>query len=100
MTFFDNPIKNLAAVGVLRINIWLFIPVPKIKFDPPPHALGLIFYAFHKIDNFFQIWKFCQKIEKNIIFSGKMLWCSYFKSFIKLTIFFQMWKFRQNMEFC
>ena len=20
--------------GVLRINIWLFIPVPKIKFDP------------------------------------------------------------------
>ena len=21
--------------GVLRINIWLFIPVPKIKFDPP-----------------------------------------------------------------
>ena len=48
--------KNLAAVGVLRINIWLFIPVPKIKFDPPPHgknALGLIFYAFHKIDNFF-----------------------------------------------
>ena len=34
------------AAGVLRINIWLFIPVPKIKFDPPPHgknALVLIF---------------------------------------------------------
>ena len=22
--------------GVLRINIWLFIPVLKLKFDPPP----------------------------------------------------------------
>ena len=38
--------KNLTVAGVLRINIWLFIPVPKIKFDPPPHgknALVLIF---------------------------------------------------------
>ena len=38
--------KNLTAAGVLRINIWPFIPVPKIKFDPPPHgknALVLIF---------------------------------------------------------
>ena len=46
-SFFDNPVKkNLTAAGVLRINIWLFIPVPKIKFDPPPHgknALVLIF---------------------------------------------------------
>ena len=39
----------MTATGVLRINIWLFIPVPKIKFDPPPqgksalvlHILGI-----------------------------------------------------------
>ena len=38
--------KNLTAAGVLRINIWLFIPVPKIKFDPPlqgKNALVIIF---------------------------------------------------------
>ena len=38
--------KNLTAAGVLRINTWLFIPVPKIKFDPSPqgkNALVLIF---------------------------------------------------------
>ena len=50
-SFFDNPVKkNLTAAGVLRINIWLFIPVPKIKFDPPPqgkNALVLIFEGFH-----------------------------------------------------
>ena len=40
-SFFDNPVKkNLTVAGVLRINIWPFIPVPKIKFDPdpPPHG--------------------------------------------------------------
>ena len=44
-SFFDNPVKKTEA-GVLKINIWPFIPVPKIKFDPPPHgknALVLIF---------------------------------------------------------
>ena len=35
-SFFDNHVKkNLTVAGVLRINIWLFIPVLKIKFDPP-----------------------------------------------------------------
>ena len=45
--FFDNPVKKtLTAAGVLRINIWLFIPVPKIKFDPllqGKNALVIIF---------------------------------------------------------
>ena len=38
--------ENLTVAGVLRINIWLFIPVPKIKFDPllqGKNALVLIF---------------------------------------------------------
>ena len=42
--------------GVLRINIWLSILVPKIKFDPPPQgksALVFIFKVFPQIDNFF-----------------------------------------------
>ena len=40
--------KNLIAAGVLRINIWFSLPVPKIKFDLPHkekcfggHILGL-----------------------------------------------------------
>ena len=39
-------LKNFTAAGVLRKNIWFSIPVPKIKFDPPPqgkNALVLIF---------------------------------------------------------
>ena len=44
--FFDNPVKeNLTADGILRINIWFSIPVPKIKVDPPTqgkNALVLI----------------------------------------------------------
>ena len=56
-SFFDNPVKkNLTAARVLRINIWLSIPVPKIKFDPPPqgkNALVFIFKVFPQIDNFF-----------------------------------------------
>ena len=30
--------KNFTAAGVLRINIWLFIPVPKMMFDHPLHV--------------------------------------------------------------
>ena len=43
VSFFENLMKNLIAAGVLRINIWFSVPVPKIKFDPPPqgkNALG------------------------------------------------------------
>ena len=60
-SFFDNPVKNLTAAGVLRINIWLFIPVPKIKFDPPPHGKMLwclYFRYFIKSTIFFEMWKF------------------------------------------
>ena len=46
-SFFDNPVKkNFTVAGVLNINIWFSIPVPKIKFDPQPQgksALVLIF---------------------------------------------------------
>ena len=38
--------KNFTVAGVLRIDIWFSIPVPKIKFDPPQqgkNALVLIF---------------------------------------------------------
>ena len=66
-SFFDNPVKkNLTAAGVLRINIWPFIPVPKIKFDPlhmGKMLWGLYFRYFIKSTIFFQIWKFHQKIE-------------------------------------
>ena len=46
MTIFENLMKKLIAAGVLRINIWFSVPVPKIKFEPPPqgkNALVLIF---------------------------------------------------------
>ena len=36
----------MIAAGVLRINMWFFVHVPKIKFEPPPqgkNALVLIF---------------------------------------------------------
>ena len=66
-SFFDNPVKkNLTVAGVLRINIWLFIPVPKIKFDPSPQGKmlwGLYFRYFIKLTIFFKMWKFHQKIE-------------------------------------
>ena len=28
----------MIAAGILRINIWFSVPVPKIKLDPPPHG--------------------------------------------------------------
>ena len=40
----------MTVAGVFMISIWFSIPVPKIKFDPPPqgkNALVLIFYVFH-----------------------------------------------------
>ena len=47
---FENLMKKLITAGVLRKNIWFCVPVPKIKFDPPPQgksALVLIFEGFH-----------------------------------------------------
>ena len=34
MSFFENLMKSLIVAGVLRINIWFSLPVPKTKFDP------------------------------------------------------------------
>ena len=42
--------KNLIVAGVLRINIWFSLPVPKIKFDPSQQrksALVFIFQVLH-----------------------------------------------------
>ena len=46
VSFFENLMKKLIAAGVLTINMWFSVPIPKIKFDPPPqgkNALVLIF---------------------------------------------------------
>ena len=43
-SFFDNPVKKLDSGWSSGINIWLFIPVPKIKFDPP--HMGKCFGAY------------------------------------------------------
>ena len=56
VTIFENLMKNLIAAGVLRINIWFSIPVPKIKFDPIPQQKNAKKY------HFFQMSKFRQKI--------------------------------------
>ena len=48
--FFLQDCQKMTVAGVFMINIWFSIPVPKIKFDPPPqgkNALVLIFYVFH-----------------------------------------------------
>ena len=42
--------KNLIVAGVLRINIWFSLSVPKIKFDPSQQrksALVFIFQVLH-----------------------------------------------------
>ena len=39
-------LKNFTAAGVLRINIWFSIPVPKIKFDPPPQGKNTLVLIF------------------------------------------------------
>ena len=46
VSFFENLMKKLIVAGVLRINMWFSVPIPKIKFEPPPqgkNALVLIF---------------------------------------------------------
>ena len=64
--------KNLTAARVLRINIWLSILVPKIKFDPPPQgksALVLIIKVFPQIDNIGNIAKMEILMKKGNLFS-------------------------------
>ena len=38
--------KNLTAAGVLKKNILFSVPIPKIKFDPPPQwKIALVFIS-------------------------------------------------------
>ena len=53
--------------GVLRINIWLFIPVPKIKFDPPPHGKNALGQFFSRCGNFVKKLNFVSTPWKVII---------------------------------
>ena len=46
MSFFENLMKNLIAAGVLRINIWFSLPVPKIKFDPSQQRKNALVFIF------------------------------------------------------
>ena len=47
LLFFDNLVKkNLTVAGVLRKNIWFSLPVPKIKFDPPPQEKNALMFKF------------------------------------------------------
>ena len=45
--FRANNKSKLIVAGVLRINIWFYIPVPKIKFDPPPQ--GKKYFGVHTL---------------------------------------------------
>ena len=45
-SFFDNFVKKFDMAGVLRKNIWFSIPVPKIKFDPPPQGKNALMFIF------------------------------------------------------
>ena len=50
MSFFENLMKSLIVAGVLRINIWFSLPIPKIQFDPfqqRKNALVFIFKVLH-----------------------------------------------------
>ena len=38
--------KNLTAAGVHRKNIWFSLPIPKIKFDPPPQGKNALVFIF------------------------------------------------------
>ena len=64
VSFFDNFVKKLTLAGVLRKNIWFSIPVPKIKFDPPPEGKMLwcsYFKSFIKSTNFSRCGNFIKK---------------------------------------
>ena len=47
VSVFENLVKkNLIVARVLRINIWFSIPVPKVKFDPPPQGKSALVIIF------------------------------------------------------
>ena len=46
VSFFENLMKKLIVAGVLRINMWFSVPVPKIKFEPPPQGQNAFVVIF------------------------------------------------------
>ena len=46
VSLFDNLVKKLTLAGVVRKNIWFSLPVPKIKFDPPPQGNNALVFIF------------------------------------------------------
>ena len=66
-SFFDNPVKkNLTAAGVLRINIWLSIPVPKIKFDPPQQGKSALVSIILDLSSNQQFFPDVEILSKNV----------------------------------
>ena len=37
---------NFTAARILRKSIWFSIPIPKIKFDPPPEGKNALVFIF------------------------------------------------------
>ena len=68
VSFFDNLVKNLTVARDFRNNIWFSIPIPKIKFEPPPQGKNVWcshfgVHIFIKSAIFFWNGKFHYKIE-------------------------------------
>ena len=66
VSFFDNLLKNLTAAQVLRKNIWFSIPIPKIKFNPPPQEKMLwcsYFRSLIQSANFSRCRNFIEKLN-------------------------------------
>ena len=65
-SFFDNLLKNLTVAPVFRKNIWISIPIPEIKFDPPPQGKMLwcsYFRSLIKSANFSRCGNFIGKLN-------------------------------------
>ena len=56
---FDNLVKNLTVARVFRNNIWFSVPIPKIKFEPPPQGKNALLLHFRCFLNwqFFPEWE-------------------------------------------
>ena len=46
VSFFNNLLKNLIVAQVLRKKFWCSVPIPKIKFDPPPQGKNALVFIF------------------------------------------------------
>ena len=78
--------------GVLRKNIWFSVPVPKIKFDPPPQEKSFwcsYFKSFIKskkisrCGNFVDKWNFVSTSGKIIILLGNSCYQLFFHQILK-----------------